>query len=200
MGCGVRLVRDLSNGRCSSPASYGCALKQGSRHFYVRNSCVGTFFCAGLPAREIIEPDRTRSCGSGMSNTEHECDCRWSLPLVVPLHPPRYAYGCNLGPPTLRYLHPAPLLRYAYGCNLFLSIARPPELARYSLGSSRLRFVPVFSSDADFDSFARLYGDASVAHGMVVSVGKERHARSIETQLTRNAPAVKQLVYEVYSR
>ena len=84
--------------------------------------------------------------------------------------------------------------RYAYGCNLFLSIVRPPELARHSLGSSRLRFVPVFSSDADLDRFARLYGHASVAHGMVVSVGKDIGARSIATQLTSNAPAVRQLV------
>ena len=82
--------------------------------------------------------------------------------------------------------------RFAYGCNLFLSIARPPELARFSLGRSRLRFVPVFSSHADLDRFAWLYGQASVAHGMVVSVG-EGKPRSIETQLTRNAPAVKKL-------
>ena len=43
MGCGVRLVRDLS-GRCSSPGSYGCAPKLGSRLFYVRNDGTGMEF------------------------------------------------------------------------------------------------------------------------------------------------------------
>ena len=87
---------------------------------------------------------------------------------------------CTLpgGPPRASRSHSQPRSdtqpcsqRFAYGCNLFLSIARPPELARYSLGRSRLRFVPVFSSHADLDSFARLYGQASVAHGMVVNPG-----------------------------
>ena len=192
LGCGVRLVSELSSGRCRLPESYGCSLKLGARLFYVRNGCVGTFFCTGLPARDVIEPDRKRSCGSGRPDTEHECDCRWSLPLVVPLHPPRWPAPRLPHPAPL--LHPAPLRRYAYGCNLFLSIARPPVLERGSLGSSRLRFVPVFSSDADLDRFARLYGHASVAHGMVVSVGKDIGARSIATQLTSNAPAVRQLV------
>ena len=107
MGCGVRLVRDLSSGRCSSPGSYGCAPKLGSRLFYVRNGCAGTFFCAGMPAREVIEPDRTRSCGSGTPGIEHECDCRWSLPLVVPLHPPRWPAPCLALPFPAPLRHPA---------------------------------------------------------------------------------------------
>ena len=151
-GCGVTLVRELSSGRCNSSISYGCADRHvdggttGSRLFYVRNGCVGIFSCNHRGSRDVIEPDKTRTCGSGKLDVEHECDCRWSLPLVVPLHPPRYAYGCNL----------------------FLSIVRPPGLERYSLGRGRLRFVPVFSSQADLNNFARLYGQTSVGHGMLV--------------------------------
>eukprot|EP00900_Chrysochromulina_parva_P025283 jgi/Chrpa1/7389/Chrysochromulina_OHIO_Genome00002822-RA len=124
-GCGLVLVREISHGRCTA---------------------------THLP-NENVPGDTERICGlDDGGNVTHSCDCRWSLPLMVPLHPPKFAYGCNL----------------------FLSMARTDvthEHRGYWSGQkSRLRFVPVFSSNEDLDVFAFRYGQAAVTHAMVVPV------------------------------
>ena len=155
-GCGLVLVREISRGRCTV-TQYGCHPKI-TRRFFVRGGCAGVFRCASLP-NENVPGDTERTCGlDDGGNVTHSCDCRWSLPLVVPLHPPKFAYGCNL----------------------FLSMARTDvthEHRGYWSGQkSRLRFVPVFSSNEDLNVFAFRYGQVAVTHAMVVPVAHNEMA------------------------
>ena len=160
MGCHVTLIRELSAGKCmghdqqSFNSTYGC-LAGNTRRFFVRAGCVGVFDCQ-LRALGVTA-DHARTCGDGSADATHECDCRWTLPIVVPLHQPKFAYGCNL----------------------FQSISQT-ESAGANTSLSRLRFVPVFSNQADLELFARRFGEISVTHAMVVEVARGENAAAVK--------------------
>jgi hypothetical protein len=155
--CGLQLVRDLSSGRCNR-SNFGCDNIM-YRSFWVRDGCVGDFWCRKQSTSPI---DSSLRCGDGARGETHHCDCRWTLPLVVPLHPYKFDYGCNLYHSIVRNDYAPNRTKYGF-----------PATTKYSWSdaTNRLRFVPVFSSQEDLDAFAWLVGRAAVSNAIIVPTG-----------------------------